>query len=158
MKEKELQLSSTKAVEAYKLATADQKQLLENMYGRENFLTDIRDRVFDYPSACNEAGVSELTIEDFDFLPKEEQERAFMRHQLAFSARLLRSDWVPDPKDGKAKYYVYSYWNNSEKCFDSYVSDDYVYYSVGSDLLFPNQELAEHHRVKFEQQYIKCKF
>lgn len=152
---KYLELELEKAQEAYKSGTKDQQKLLIGLYGEEHFLTDIRERVKDYPSACKVLNISPLTLNHFNFLPEEDQERAWNRHQLTIVTRALRGDWKPDFKDGNYKYYNYFYWDTSISGFSSLVSDTFfLSASVGSDLLFPTRELADHARVIMEKTYI----
>lgn len=154
-----LKLTLERALEAFKNGTKDQKQWLIDMYGQEHFLTDVKDRVIDYLSACKEINIAPLSRNHFNFLPEEDQERAWNRHQLSIVTRALRGDWKPNFKDGSYNYYNYFYWNSSENGFSS---DSgvicYSYASVGSDLMFPNEELADHARKICEKQYIAYHF
>lgn len=156
--ETHLKLTLERALEAFKNGTKDQKQWLIDMYGKEHFLIDIKDRVIDYQSACVELNISPLTRNHFNFLPEEDQERAWNRHQLTIVTRALRGDWKPNFKDGSYNYYNYFYWNSSENGFSSRVYSFYCSTFVGSDLMFPNKELADHARKICEKQYIAYHF
>ena len=156
--EKELKLTLEKAQDTYKNGTPEHKKLLIDLYGKENFLLDITERVFDYASACEELGLTPLTINHFTFLPEEDQNRAFVRHQLTIQTRALRGDWTPNFKDSTYKYYNYFYWDTAKNGFSSYVYYYYLVSSVGSDLLFPNEKLADYARNTFEKQYIAYHF
>lgn len=158
MKDQILELTLEKALEAYKKGTKQQKQWLVDMYGAEHFLTDIKDRVKDYKTACEVLNIEPLIRENFNFLPEEDQERAWNRHQLTIGTRALRRDWKPNFKDGSYNYYNYFYWNNSENGFSSSVNSYFSHALVGSDLMFPTRELADHARVIFEKQYIAYHF
>lgn len=150
---KHLKLLLDKAQEAYKSANADQKKLLIDLYGKEHFLIDIRERVIDYESACREIGIEPLTVEDFDFLPEEDQSRAFNRHQVVIGARALCGDWKPNFKDtNQAKWYAYFY--GESEGFSSVSFCDFYYSVSGSDLMLPTQELTDHIRKSFKDQFI----
>ena len=152
----DLKTNKDKALEAYKNADAKGKQMLIDLYGRENFLVDIKDRVIDYKTACAEIGLTPLTLSHFDFLPQEDRERSFARHQVVIGVRALVGDWKPNFKDGKTKYYNYGYENT-----DGLVLD--IGFSIygcgdGSDLLFPTRDLCDHARNIFNRQYLKFIF
>ena len=151
-----LKTNKDKALEAYKNADAKGKQMLIDLYGRENFLVDIKDRVIDYKSACTETGLTPLTLSHFDFLPKEDRERSFARHQVVIGVRALVGDWKPNFKDGKTKYYNYGYENASGLVLVSDWTSNFC--CDGSDLLFPTRDLCDHARTIFHKQYLKFIF
>lgn len=151
--EKELKVYLERALEAYQNGTTEQKEMLITLWGKKTFTKDIKDRVKDYKSACDELGIKPLTIHSFTFLEEEDQAPAFARHQISIVAKALREEWKPDFKDGKSKYYVYKYWDSLKNGFSSAVTycDDFC--SVGSDLLFPTYELAEYALSILDEQY-----
>lgn len=153
MKEqKHLKLSLEKAVEAYTNGDKARKQFLIDLYGKEHFLTDIKDRVIDYPSACKELNIQQLTVDHFAFMGRDAK-RYFNRHQLTIIIRALNEGWEPDFTDTQYKYYNYLYWDTSINGFSSSV---YVYYftEVGSDLMLKSRELAEHAYKIAKTQYL----
>ncbi len=158
MKDETLKLTVEKALEAYKNGTPEHKQLLIDLYGKHHFLINIQDRVFDYPSACAEIGLDPLEVDDFDFLPEIDRNKAYVRHQLTIQTRALNEGWEPDFKKNDYKYYNYFYWDTSKNGFSSLVSDHSFSASVGSDLMFKNNALAEYARKAFEKQYIAYHF
>lgn len=138
-----LKLSIEKALEAYTKGDKARKQFLIDLYGAEHFLTDIKDRVTDYPSACKELNILQLTVDHFAFMGKDAK-RYFNRHQLTIIIRALNEGWEPDFTDSEYKYYNYPYWDSSSNGFSSGVHvSDYVSAS-GSDLMFKNRELCEY--------------
>jgi len=151
--EKELKVYYENALEAYEKGTKEQKQLLKKLFPKEKFSKDVKERVTDYASACDELGIKPLTIHSFTFLEEEDQEPAFARHQISIVAKALREGWKPDFKDGKSKYYGYKYWDSSKSGFSSGVDCDGDYCGVGSDLLFPTYELAEYALSILDKQY-----
>jgi len=148
-----LKLSLEKAQEAYKKGDQSIKDFLINAYGEEHFLVDIKDRVQSYEDACREIGITPLTESDFGILPKEDQKRAFNRHQLTIVIKALNQGWYPNWKNSnEAKYYIYLYHENSG--FSFRVGAAYCHYgSVGSDLYVKTRELAEHLKTYFKTQY-----
>lgn len=154
---KNLKLTLEKAQEAYAAGNADRKKLLIDLYGKEHFLTNVKDRVTDYESACLEIGIKPLTEEDFGILPKEDRKRYFNRHILTIAIRALVGDWKPDwSNSNEYKYYNYFYVDNGT--FSSGVSLYFTYAYVGSDFVFPSKDLAEHVRTTFKQNYIDYLF
>lgn len=154
MKEqKHLKLSLDKALEAYTKGDKARKQFLIDLYGKEHFLTDIKERVTDYPSACKELNVLQLTIDHFAFMGKDAK-RYFNRHQLTIIIRALNEGWEPDFTNYEYKYYNYNYWNTSINGFSSGVFSCYDDSSVGSDLLLKSRELAEYAYKIAKQQYL----
>lgn len=143
MKEQHLKLSLEKALEAYSKGDKARKQFLIDLYGKEPFLTDVKERVIDYPSACKELNVLQLTIDHFAFMGSDAK-RYFNRHQLTIIIRALNEGWEPDFTDTEYKYYNYPYWDSSISGFSSGVSDANFNATVGSDLMFKNRELAEY--------------
>lgn len=152
---KHLKLSREKALEAYTSGDAERKQFLIDLYGKENFLVDVKDRVTDYESACEELGISPLSIGDFSCLPEEDRDRAFNRHQLTIGIRALVEGWKPDFKNhDEYKYYNYFYFDSSGKISSGV---DYFYYRysfVGFDLCIKTRKKAEIIEKIFRQEYI----
>lgn len=153
---KNLKLDYNKALDAYKKASPENKKLLIDLYGAENFLTNVKDRVIDYPSACKELGLTPLTIGYFDFLPEWERERAFNRHQVTVGVRALVGDWRPNLNDSSYKYYTYGYTNSNGLGLCGNFGYDVSF--TGADLLFPNADLRDHAQKIFEKQYLTFLF
>lgn len=155
-----LKLEVEKAREAYNKGSKDQKQFLIDMYGKEHFLLETTDRVTDYLSACEELNIKPLSLAHFSFLPEEDQERAWNRHQLSIGTRALCGvDYKPDfTKSNEYKYYNYIYWDTDKSGFSSGCGVDFFTAIVGSDLVFPNEKLAKYAYSIFEKQYIAYHF
>lgn len=157
MKKVFLELEEEKAIEAYKNGSEDVKQFLIDCYGKEHFLTDIKDRVTDYESACKELGIKPLTEADFSILPNKDQKRYFNRHQITIVVRALNEGWEPDFQDhSEYKYYNCPYT-------DGNVGFSFCcrYISVavaGSDLYYKSRELAEYGQKIMKQQYLDYSF
>ena len=151
-----LKTDKEKALLAYKNADEKGKQMLKDLYGAENFLTNVKDRVIDYKSACREIGLTPLTLSYFDFLPEWERERAFNRHQVTVGVRALVGDWKPNFTDGTWKYYTYGYENSNGLRLGGSCYRDMCF--AGSDLLFPNSDLRDYAQKIFEKQYLTFLF
>lgn len=153
-----LKLTVEKALQAYKDGTQEQKAFLIKLYGKEHFLLDIKDRVINYPSACEELGEEELCLSDFNFLPERDRKRAFAKHQLSTVTKALCEDWIADFKDHSTyKYYNYL-WYDKSFCFSSSVYFFYVSSIVPSDLCFPTEQLAKYAYSIMKDQYITYYF
>lgn len=153
---KHLKLEITKAQEAYKNGSEEQKKLLINLYGKENFLLDIKERVTDYESACEVTGRTPLKLSDFDIFAKKDRKRYWNRHQLTVITEALNEGWEPDFDKSDYKYYNYFYKDNGS--FSSSVDVYFSTASVGSDLVFKNNDLADYARTKFTKTYINYHF
>ena len=157
MGKEHLKLELSKAVETYKKGDGKIKALLIDLYGKEYFLLDVKDRVIDYESACKETSFKPLTIEDFEMLPEEDRNRYYARHQLTVGIRALVGDYKPD-WDNSSEYKYYNYMYKEDGGFVSGVRS-YAYLSyLGSDFYFPNREIAEHAYKTFKKQYITYLF
>lgn len=155
---KHLKLELSKAQEAYKTGDADRKKLLIDLYGKEHFLTNIKDRIVDYESACAELGIKPLTEEDFGILPKEDRKKYFNRHILTIGIRALNEGWKPDfHNHSEYKWYNYPYTDGKNGFSFDCIS---IYYAccAGSDLYLKSQDLALHAQKTFKQQYLDYSF
>lgn len=151
-----LNLEVEKAREAYNKGSKDQKQFLIDMYGKEHFLLETTDRVTDYLSACEELNIKPLSFAHFSFLPEEDQERAWNRHQLSIGTRALCGvDYKPDfTKSNEYKYYNYIYWDTDKSGFSSGCINVYYAAFVGSDLYIENYDKAKIIEKIFRDDYI----
>lgn len=153
-----LKLEKEKAIEAYKNGNDELKRFLINCYGKENFLTDIKDRVTDYESACKELGIEPLTESDFGILPEKDQKRYFNRHQITIVVRALNEGWEPDFQNhSEYKYYNYPY-TDGKGGFSFGVADQYYFAYAASDLYYKSYELAEYGQKIMKQQYLDYSF
>lgn len=154
---KHLKLELQKAIEAYQKGDSKTKNLLIDLYGKEYFLTDIKDRIIDYESACKELNFEPLSIYDFEMLPEEDRNRYYARHQLTIGIRASNQGWSPNWDDSN-EYKYYNYFYKNKGGFGCRVSYCYSDSGLGSDLHFKNSDLAEHANKVFKQQYIDFLF
>jgi len=138
-----LKLELTKAQEAYKKGTSDQQQLLIDLYGAEHFLTDVKDLLKGYASACVLLQRDQLTLNDFKKGRSEKQaKREFARHRISTCIECVNEGWYPDfDNTNEAKFYIWMYGKKSGFSSGVYV----IYYGteVGSDLYCETREKAE---------------
>lgn len=140
---KHLKIKATKALEAYKQASNTNKQFLATLLGEEHFITDIKQRVTDYSSACKVLNRKECTLDHFAFLGTSQAKRQFARHKIATVIEAINQGWTPDwDNDNQYKYYNYFY--NKKNGFSSVVGAYVLGCDVGSDLLLENREKAEY--------------
>lgn len=155
---KTLKLQKEKAIEAYKNGNEEMKRFLINCYGKEHFLTDIKDRVTDYESACKELGIEPLTEADFGILPEKDQKRYFNRHQITIVVRALNEGWEPDfHNHSEYKYYNYPYADGKGGFSFGVRYQAYIAYAA-SDLYYKSHELAEYGQKIMKQQYLDYSF
>lgn len=158
MKKETLELELENALEAYNNGSQEVKNFLINAYGKKHFLTDIKDRVTDYESACRELGLEPLTEADFGILHKNQRKRYFNRHVLTVVIEALNEDWKPDFQNhSEYKYYNYPYTDGKGG-----FAFDCDYYNricdAGSDLYYKSRELAEYGQTILKQHYLDYSF
>jgi len=153
-----LKLSLEKALEAYKNGNDTIKRFLIDSYGEEHFLTDIKDRLKGYESACEILGIKPLTIEDFAFLGKDQARRQFSRHKIVTGIQAINDGWVVDfENEDHPKYYNWLYNRKngfSFVCYAYYYGDCFA----GSDLYVETREKAELIQKLFKDDYIVFMF
>lgn len=156
--DKTLKLKKDKALEAYKNGGSEIKKFLEQAYGREHFLTDVKDRVVDYESACREIGIKPLTEADFGILPEKDRKRYFNRHVITITIRALNEGWEPDFQNhSQYKYYNYPY-TDGKGGFSFDCSCHHRSVGGGSDLYYKSEELARHGQNILKQHYLDYSF
>lgn len=148
-----LKLTLEKAQETYKNGTPDTKKLLIDLYGDKHFLTDIKDRLKDYESACEILGRTPLTIEQFAFLGKDQARRQFARHKIVTGIEAINEGWVADFED-EDQYKYYNWLYNRKKGFSFDCGRRFVSCVAGSDLHIESREKAEIIQKLFKDDYI----
>lgn len=93
----------------------------------KNLFVDIKN----YSDVCKELKLKELTTKDFDFLPKDQQEKALAFHQIKNIETLFNGDWKKDWNNrNQVKYYPY-FENKVTGGWVFLSSSEYYYYSLG---------------------------
>lgn len=139
-------ISLANALEAYKNADANGKKLLENLHGRNVFVSrlPIMERVRNFNDICEIAGVNP---NDYT-LPRNasDDEISDMAYdKIKLIVKTLNEGWKPNWRDeNEYKYYPYFRFDKSAGRFSYYA---YHCHAVGSDvgsrLVFKSQKLAE---------------
>lgn len=151
---KTLELSEKNALSAYAKGSESERAFLKNLYPEYDFNVSIMDRVKTYEDACLDQNVKPLTIDDFSFLPEEDQEYAYYSHQYDIIHRALVQGWKSDKKNSKQnKYFPIFYWDENRAGGPgfSYGVDACTYSSsfVGARREFPTWELAKYSGTQF---------
>lgn len=143
------------ALEAYKNADANGKKLLENLHGRNVFVSclPIMERVRNFNDICEIAGVNpnDYTLprnasdEEISDMAYDEEISDMAYDKIKLIVKTLNEGWKPNWRDeNEYKYYPYFRFDKSAGRFSDSVSDDYTVGSfVSSRLVFKSQKLAE---------------
>jgi hypothetical protein len=146
---KTLEITKENAIKAYKSANTKGRKLLENLFGKQELIEDITERVKTFEDACSIKGISVSSIlSDYDT----EDEAAYKK--LKTIIEVLNEGWQPDWKNS-SEYKYYS-WFKFKSGFGFSHSDyvcTYTITSVGSRLCFKTRELAEYAGKQFEDIY-----
>lgn len=155
---KHLKLELQKAIDTYKNGDASVKSLLTNLYGEDVFITDIKQKVKCYPSACKVLGRCELTVGDFaKGRSNKQSEREFVRHKISTVIEAINNGWYPD-WDNEDQYKYYNYFHNKRNGFSSGVIICRYFCGVGSDLCLENRDNAEYVSKICKEDYITFLF
>ncbi len=141
---KHLKLERAKAIEAYKNGDVDTKKLLIDLYGKETFLTDVKDGLIDYGTACVILGRTPKLLSAFEALydTKPQAKKMYARHKVQTGIEALNEGWLPDYKNtNQAKYEVWM--QHGSNGFSSLVSYRYYCTLVGSDFVLETREKGE---------------
>lgn len=129
---KEIKISQENALNAYNNASAEGKELLEHLLGKEMFMPkDITERIKTFEDACNElnrmaeAGDEDAAILLADYESnadniKMKETLAYMK--LAIITFALNEGWKPQFTEDEVRYYPY-YWLYSKEEVDA-MDDD----------------------------------
>lgn len=148
-----LKLTLEKALSTYKNGDADTKKLLINLYGSEHFITDIKDKVTSYESACAILGRKVLSVDDFKQLFGKQAEKQFAGHKIQIGIEAINEGWVPD-FDNENQYKYYNWFYNKKRGFDCSVRYYYGVSDLGSSFYIENREKAEVIAKVFKEDYI----
>jgi hypothetical protein len=151
-----LSINKSNAIKAFNEADDKGKTLLTNLFGKNVLSQKITDLVKSYEDACNIKGINPLTLSQFSFLPKEEQEAVFGFHQITTIIEVINEGWIPDwSKHDQYKYYPWFDMNNgSGLSFNDYDSAN-TCTCVGSRLCLSSSEKAKYVGEQFKDIYTK---
>ncbi len=154
-----LKIEKANALKAHDGATDKGKELLENLFGKNVFLKDIKDRIKNFEDVLKEAEISKAAFAK-QCTGLEADEIAYKKAKLVCS--IVNEGWVPDWKN--SNQYKYFPWFNMN---DSSSDDGFSYYDcvcwdslsyVGSRLCFKSSDLATFAGKLFEQEIYKPLF
>lgn len=152
-----LKLTIEKAQEDYKNGDPDIKAFLINLYGAEHFLTDIKDRVNSYESACKILNITPRSITDFSFMGEKQAKKWFSRLKIVTGIKAINEGWAPDFENESQRKW-YNYFTNKNRSFSSASYYYYAYSSSGSDEYIESQEKANVIAKVFKEEYITYLF
>ena len=149
-----LQIDKANALKAHEGASIKGKILLENLFGKNIFLKDVKDRIKNFDDVLSENG---LIKEDFENSCKglEPDEIAYRKAKLVCLA--YNEGWKPNWDNSKE--YKYYPWFKMGAGFSYYDYDNCSAAStVGSRLCFKSGDLAKYAGQLFEQEIYKPLF
>lgn len=106
---KTLQLTDSTARDIYKTADSSLKIILEENFGKEFFKLDIKDRINTFQDVCDELNITNLNINMFSYLPKDQREEALLEYQIKSIVSLANKD----KSFNTYRYYIYRYKGGS---------------------------------------------
>ena len=149
--ENKLTVDWAKAIEAYQLATPDQRLVLESIFGREAFAPSWQE---DLKRACKDLGATEdnalpLVHSAFDH---KEVEVINAYAALRILAKWVRGDWEPDWNDVRQGKYCPWFDLRADFSLGEYVCG-VTTSTVGSRLCFPTKQMALDFATKYIDLY-----
>lgn len=138
-----ISINTTAAFAEYAKASKETREAIERIVGKDNLMLDIKERVYDLPSACAENGT---VIGDPKFTRGDDQDNALK--ELEEIAKALRCGTELDYSNpNQKKWFVVMIWDNSLSGFRFSVSDCghvNAYAICGPRLCFLNKEDIKH--------------
>lgn len=134
-----------KAVEAYKNASSSEKKLLESIFGKDLFKSDVIDRIQSFEDVLHEHGI---TAEQLDNQIKEltKDEQTYIKLKLVVSA--YNEGWKPNWRDKSERKYELWVKYKDLLCNAGPVAVNSIYApssasaTIGSRLAFKKREHA----------------
>ena len=151
---KNLMIEETEALNLYKIASPEFKQMLISTFGEKFFYKNIIDRIKSYDDACEELGIDPVIDENIEKFGLTIDEIAYIK--LKTIIKSLNEGWIPDWTNSN-EYKYYCWFDMSASSGFGFSASDYDYsfsYSVvGSRLCFKNRGLAEYAGKQFKKLY-----
>lgn len=153
----EVKISKASALNAFKKADKNGKELLTNLVGDQvNFSEKITDRVKTFKDACEAIGVIPADdVAAYGVPPILKKDVASLQAypKLIIIARALNEGWEPD-FNNSSEYKYYPWFKNSGSGFSyhGYVYS-FTFTCVGARLCFKTSELAKYAGAQFESIY-----
>ena len=146
-----LQINKGNALTAYDKGSQPEKNLLENLFGKQTFSRKITDRVKTYEDACAVLGIDPNA--SLPYLTDADGDIAFLNAtaKLVIIVRALNEGWTPDwSNSSQYKHYPWFRANPAGSGFSFRVCVfDCTLSNVGSRLVFKSEELAKYAGTQF---------
>lgn len=145
-----MDIKKENAIKAYENANSCTKKVLEDLFGKNTFVKDVRDRIKTVDDAVLELGEQDEEVIEYRKLIKACVSDKLLNYQLAIIVvKALNEGWTPNWQDkNEEKYYLW--WR-----MDKFVLNGWYYYCscsiVGARLSLKSSELAKHAGVRFEK-------
>src|SRR5690349_7623024 len=105
----QLQVERSKAMSAYRSADDDGRELLEKLFGKENFNQKATERIRSFEDACQEL---DIDPESEKFTTGEPDDIAYQK--LKVITKAINEGWVPDWSDaGEYKWFAWFRYTTS---------------------------------------------
>ena len=134
-----------KAIEAYRKASASEKELLESIFGKTLLRGDVMDRIQSFNDVLVENGITSGQLyNQIEGLPKDEQ--TYIKLKLVVAA--YNEGWKPNWRDkSEDKYELWVSYKDflndaGQVAVTSNYTPSYAYASFGSRLVFKKREHA----------------
>jgi hypothetical protein len=148
-----LQTTKENAVTAYNEGSANQKELLINLFGKKVFQLSLTERILTFEDACSVLGLDASKVLKYDIPTDAREIRSNAFDKLQIIAEALNESWKPDWADNSQWKYV-TYLKGFKKSVGFSDVDCHRWSEdtfVSSRLCFENSELA----LFFGNQFLK---
>jgi hypothetical protein len=127
----------------YENGGAETKATLERLFGKETFITNIKDRIKSFEDACKYLGVDPSVVPNIS------------SEQLKVITQALNENWKPDwSNSSERKWYLFfEYSEEAKRLVFDYVSDWLSHTYASSRLCFKSRDLAEYAAKQFKELY-----
>lgn len=117
MENKELKISADNALTAYKNADANERELLERLFGKEVFASaNVMERVKTFEDACRELGGNHPLMKSYEALCSVDTDNDLEAYaKLRIIVAALNEGWVPKYMEGEYRYYPWFYLYTQEE-------------------------------------------
>lgn len=105
--EKELKISANDALKAYKNADNNGKKILEDLFGKEFYKIDIKERVKCLEGAITALGMENQTVKDYYAIARKTTAKDIVAFaKLRVIAEALNEEWKPNSDIWNGNYYT----------------------------------------------------
>ena len=105
--EKELKISADNALKAYKNADNYGKRILEELFGKEFYKIDVKERVKCFEGAVTLLGMDNQTVKDYYSIARKTSAKDIIAFaKLRVIAEALNEEWKPNSDIWMGNYYT----------------------------------------------------